>query len=239
MPGPLKAVFFDAGGTLLAPNPSFHEIYARVLAPVGVRSGPEELRRAALATWGEFDMAIGRGTDRYSHFPGGEREYWRRFVRRVLERVEEADKADAAAEALQAAFSDPGVWAVFPEVMATVRALKARGLRVGVISNWDSRLRRILDAHALSSQFEAIVVSCEVGSEKPAPAIFERALRQLDLAPGEALHVGDDLVSDYEGSRGAGMRGVLLVRHGEPPGGVTAVATLDGLLPLVDREGAS
>ncbi len=103
-----------------------------------------------------------------------------------------------------------------------------------MISNWDSRLRGILDAHALSIQFDTIVVSCEVGSEKPAPAIFDRALRALDLAPGQAVHVGDDLVSDYEGSCRAGMRGVLLVRHGEPPRGVEAVATLDGLLPLVE-----
>lgn len=235
MPGAtVKAVFFDAGGTLIAPNPSFHEIYGRVLAPIGVQAKPEELRRAALATWGEFDASIGRGTDRYSHFPGGEREYWKRFVRRVLERVSEADLADAAADALQSAFSDPGVWAVFPEVAQTVRALKARGLRLGIISNWDSRLRGILDAHRLSEQFDPIVVSCEVGIEKPGPGIFARALEGLDLDPAEALHVGDDLLSDYEGAQGAGMRGVLLVRMGAPPTGVRAVATLEGLVGILD-----
>jgi putative hydrolase of the HAD superfamily len=232
--GTIKAVFFDAGGTLLAPDPSFHEIYGRVLGPLGVKAGPEDLRRAAMATWGEFDLAIGRGTDRYSHFPGGEREYWKRFVRRTLERLGEAERAEAAAEALQSAFSDPKVWAVFPEVARTMRSLRERGLKLGVISNWDSRLRGILDAHALSPQFDTIVVSCEVGVEKPGAEIFAHALRAVGLAPGEALHVGDDHVSDYEGSRAAGMMGVLLVRQGAPPHGAVAVETLEGLVGLVD-----
>lgn len=231
---PVKAVFFDAGGTLLAPNPSFHEIYARALAPIGIQATPDALREAALVTWGEFDTAIGRGIDRYSHFPGGEREYWKRFVRRVLERVSEADHADAAADALQAAFSDPGVWTVFPEVGPTVRALKQRGLRLGIISNWDSRLRGLLDAHGLSAEFDPIVVSCEAGVEKPGPRIFERALDATGVAPEQTLHIGDDLVSDYEGARRAGMTGVLLVRRGSPPAGVLSVTTLDGLLGIVD-----
>jgi len=230
----LKAVFFDAGGTILAPNPSFHEIYRRVLAPVGVRAKPEALRDAALETWGEFDTAIGRGVDRYSHYPGGEQEYWKRFVRRVLERVSEPERADAAADALQAAFSDPTVWVVFPEVVPTVSALKERGLRLGIISNWDSRLRGLLDAHGLSPQFDPIVVSCEAGVEKPGAGIFTHALRAAGLAPEETLHVGDDLVSDYEGARSAGMTGVLLVRKGSPPAGVLSVTALDGLIPIVD-----
>src|SRR5262245_10839498 len=221
MPGtPVKAVFFDVGGTLLTPDPSFHEIYARVLAPIGVRANADALRHAALATWGEFDAAIGRGVDRYSHFPGGEREYWRRFVRRVLERLSEADLADPAADALQTAFSDPGVWTVYPEVAPTLRALGERGLRLGIVSNWDSRLRGLLDAHGLSPVFDPIVVSCEAGVEKPGPGIFERALSAAGVAPEEALHVGDDLVGDYEGARGAGLTGVLLVRRGSPPTGV-------------------
>jgi putative hydrolase of the HAD superfamily len=235
MPGAaLKAVFFDAGGTLIAPNPSFHEIYARVLAPIGVRATPDALRSAALATWGEFDAAIGRGIDRYSHFPGGEREYWRRFVTRVLERVSEAGRAEAAAEALQVAFSDPGVWTVFPEVGPTVRALRQRGLRLGIISNWDSRLRGLLDAHGLSPEFDPIVVSCEARVEKPGPGIFEQAVAAMGLAPEETLHVGDDPVSDYEGARSAGMTGVLLVRKGSAPTGVLSVATLEGLVAIVD-----
>ena len=235
MPGaPLKAVFFDAGGTLIAPDPSFHEIYGRVLAPIGLRAKPEDLRRAALATWGEFDAAIGRGVDRYSHFAGGEREYWKRFVRRVLERVSEAELADEATDALHVAFSDPGVWSVYPEVGPVLKALAESGLSLGIISNWDSRLRAILEAHRLATQFDPIVVSCEVGVEKPGPGIFARALQGRPFGPEEALHVGDDLVSDYEGARAAGLQSVLLVRRGSPPSGVRAIASLEGLLDIVD-----
>ena len=230
----LKAVFFDAGGTLIAPNPSFHEIYGRVLGPLGIRATPDALRGAALATWEEFGALIGSGVDRYSHFTGGEREYWSRFVRRVLERVSEPDLADAATEALQNAFADPGVWTVFPEVRPTVLALKDRGLRLGIISNWDSRLRGLLGAHGLAAEFDPIVVSCEAGVEKPGSGIFEQALAAMGVAPAQALHVGDDRLSDYEGARAAGMRGVLLVRHGPPPPDIHSIPTLEGLVAIVD-----
>src|SRR5213593_1477681 len=166
----LKAVFFDVGGTLIAPRPSFPDIYSRVLVPLGIRVAAGDFQRAARETWGEFDALVGRGRDRYSHFEGGEREYWSRFVRRVLERVSQAEKAEEAAEILNETFSDPGVWSVFPEVRSTLRALHERGLRLGIISNWDSRLRRTLSGLGLAEAFETIVVSCEVGVEKPAAA---------------------------------------------------------------------
>ena len=143
-PRPLEAVFFDVGGTLIAPRPSFPDIYSRVLVPLGIRVAAGDFQQAARETWAEFDALVGKGRDRYSHFEGGEREYWSRFVRRVLERVSQAEKADEAAEILNETFSDPEVWGVFPEVRPTLQALGERGLRLGIISNWDSRLRRIL-----------------------------------------------------------------------------------------------
>jgi putative hydrolase of the HAD superfamily len=231
---PIKAVFFDAGGTLIAPRLSFSEIYSRVLVPLGISAAAGDFQEAALETWAEFDALVGSGRDRYSHFEGGEREYWRRFVRRVLEHLSQAEKAEEAAEALNETFSDPGVWSVFPEVRPTLHALHERGVRLGIISNWDSRLRRILSGLGLEEEFETIVVSCEVGAEKPAAAIFARALENLGLdEPSQALHVGDDARSDYEGARAAGIEPVLLVRDGEPPSDLRAVKSLDALLSFI------
>src|SRR6185436_9705794 len=121
---------------------------------------------------------------------------------------------------------------VFPEAAGTIRAVKERGLRVGIISNWDSRLRTLLASLGLADEFETIVVSCEVGAEKPAPAIFAAALATMDVRPDEAFHVGDDLAADYHGARDAGLDSALLVRRGGPPPGAVSVASLDGILPL-------
>ena len=233
----LKGVFFDAGGTLITPNPSLGEIYSRVLAPLGIRIDAAGCRRAAQETWAEFNDLVGRGKNRYAHFPGGESEYWRRYVRCVLERVSAAERAEEAAAALHRAFSDPAIWSVFPEVRSTLRVLKGAGLRLGVISNWDSRLRSLLDALDLLDEFETIVVSSEVGVEKPERAIFERALGELGLAPHEAFHVGDDPVSDYEGPLAAGIDAALLVRRGPPPPGVASLGRLDGLVALLGPAG--
>jgi putative hydrolase of the HAD superfamily len=121
-----------------------------------------------------------------------------------------------------------------PEVAGTIRALKERGVRVGIISNWDSRLRALLAALGLSGEFERIIVSCEVGAEKPSRAIFAEAVEAMGTRPDEAFHVGDDLVSDYEGARSAGLESALLVRRGDaPPGAGATVSTLDAILPLV------
>lgn len=234
--GQAKVVFFDVGGTLIAPQPSLPEIYRRVLLPLGIDCDAAVFRQAAVETWGEFDALVGRGGDRYSHFPGGERTYWRRYVARLLGRLANGHRAAEAEAALHAAFSDPAAWAVFPEARETLKLLKARGLRLGVISNWDSRLRRLLGSLALAGEFEAIVVSCEVGVEKPSRAIFESALGTMGVRPGEAFHVGDDLVSDYDGARAAGIGSALIVRRGAPPGGVRTVASLAEIVPIVCSE---
>lgn len=236
----LSTVFFDVGGTLLSPSPSLAEIYLRVLAPLGVDCGAASFRRAAVETWAELDARIGRGNDRYSHFPGGESEYWLTYVTGVLEKVSYAHVAEDAARALHATFSEASSWAVYPEVRRTLTELRRRGIRLGVISNWDSRLRALLDRFDLTKEFEAIVVSCEVGAEKPARVIFERALARMHVPPEEALHIGDDPLSDYEGARAAGMEAVLLARTGPPPPGEPlTVASLDALLeaPLLAGQG--
>jgi len=105
-------------------------------------------------------------------------------------------------------------------------------MRLGIISNWDSRLRSLLEALDLAREFDSITVSFEAGAEKPSRAIFEHALASLGVGPSEAFHVGDDPVSDLEGPHGAGMRAALLVRQGEAPPG--ALNGLDGIIPLLE-----
>jgi putative hydrolase of the HAD superfamily len=228
-----EAVFFDVGGTLIAPSPSLPEVYRRALVPLGIDVDNASFRQAAAATWMEFDALVGRGRDRYTHFPGGERAYWLRYVTEVLAKVGRADRAEEAEPALHAAFSEPSAWRIFPEVRAVLGELRSRGYRLGIISNWDSRLRPLLGLLELTAEFESITVSCEVGAEKPASTIFENALSSLGVSPERAFHVGDDLVSDYTGAKASGIDAALLQRAGTPAAVAVTVSDLGGLLDLV------
>lgn len=96
-------------------------------------------------------------------------------------------------------------WALAPGAVPALRRLKAAGVRLAVVSNFDTRLRPILAALAVDDLFDAVVVSAEVGVEKPNPVIFEAALQQLRLRPGEVVHVGDDRRNDVWGARDAGI----------------------------------
>ena len=118
--------------------------------------------------------------------------YWRTYVGRVLARLGSGVPVDSATYALHGAFADPASWAVFPDVPETLAELRSRGLRLGVISNWDSRLPRLLQGLGLDSFFEPVVHSSRVGHEKPSPEIFHEALRQARARPEESIHVGDE-----------------------------------------------
>jgi putative hydrolase of the HAD superfamily len=113
---------------------------------------------------------------------------------------------------LYARFASPDAWRIFPDALPTLDALAARGVKLGVISNWDERLRPLLKRLKLAGYFETIVVSREVRASKPARAIFQSAVRQLGLPAEAVVHVGDDLAMDVRGARAAGLSGLLLKR---------------------------
>jgi putative hydrolase of the HAD superfamily len=103
---------------------------------------------------------------------------------------------------------------MFPDVAETLRALEEMGIRIGVISNWDSRLESILDGIGLGRRLDVVVISSLVGYSKPHPRIFEIALERSGMGPEEAVHVGDTFRDDVQGAQAAGIRAVLLQRSG-------------------------
>jgi putative hydrolase of the HAD superfamily len=137
---------------------------------------------------------------------------------------------------LYAAFSRPEVWKVYPETHPTLEAIRRRGLRMAVISNWDRRLPEILDGLGLTGYFDTITVSAIEGVEKPAAAIFRNTLERLGAAPDEVIHIGDSPLEDYEGAEAAGITPVLVDRGGAfAMNGYRSVGNLAELLTLVDH----
>jgi len=126
-------------------------------------------------------------------------------------------------------------FSVYPDALATLPLLRARGLRLVVVSNWDVSLAPTLRALGLGCVLDAVVTSAGVGAAKPAPHIFRAALALVGVSPGEALHVGDDPSLDVLGAGAAGVHPVLLRRQprGSAPAGVTTISSLAHLPGLL------
>ncbi|MFH1022319.1 MAG: HAD-IA family hydrolase [Planctomycetota bacterium] len=234
----IRAVFFDAGGTLMAPNPSVGAIYAAVAERFGCRAAPAEFERHLFRLFGEYgvtDRAKGRG---YATSDEIEREMWRYFSRRLYDEMEAFRRAGVDFEAWYAVlydtFAGESAWALFPDALPVLDALRGKGIRTGIISNWDSRLPGICRGLEIEPRVEFVLASGPFGVRKPGGAIFGEALRRADVTPDEALHVGDSFAEDVMGAEASGIRGVLLDRFGHDRQGCPTVRGLMEVMRFVD-----
>src|SRR6185295_4412912 len=125
-----------------------------------------------------------------------------------------ADRFDPFFDALYLRFERPDGWRSFADVLPTLDALDTRGIPYAVVSNWDSRLPRLLRAMGIADRFRFVLTSAEAGVSKPSPEIFMQALERIGVPTQEVLHVGDSLEDDVLAARRAGLRSVHLVRSG-------------------------
>ncbi len=219
-------MFFDVGGTLLRPWPSVGAIYSRVGRRHGIVADDEAMERAFHNSWAEMQAQSGPLTI-------AQKDWWRQLVFHTIDTLEldgEGSQREAYFEELYDVFTRAEAWRVYPEVPEVLRIVRARGLHVGVISDWDCRLRPLLEAVGLTD-WDSVTVSCEVGSEKPDPAIFRAALAAANVEPAEALHIGDSLEADVRGAEAVGMRAVLIDRAGNDQRGCPVIRDLREIIP--------
>ena len=229
----IKAVFFDAAGTLMKPNRSVGESYSAFAAKYGMDVSPSDLSQRFRVCFDEAPRLAFPGASQES-VETLERDWWKRLVAKVFEPWGRFDKFDVFFAELFAYFAQPDAWRLYPEVLQTLKVLKQRGVRSSVISNFDSRLVQILDGLGIGSCFEHIFVSSRVGYAKPDPQIFHFAVKQHEVEPGESLHVGDSEVNDRRGAANAGLRGILVDRRRPPEiGDSNHITSLESILNLV------
>lgn len=228
----VTAVTFDATHTLFH-APRMAAIYADVLGRHGLRVETVALAPLVREVWLEFSCNADPRRDRFAAHPGGAPGFWRRFLERLCERLEVEPPSAFAARELYERFARAGAWEVYPDVVPALAELRARNLKLAVVSNWDERLPRLLASLGLAESFDTLVYSQEAGVEKPHPAIFELALERLGVAPAAAVHVGDSAREDVEGAEAAGMRAVRLERS--PTNATSAPAALRSLASLGER----
>ncbi|HEV2812480.1 MAG TPA: HAD-IA family hydrolase [Solirubrobacteraceae bacterium] len=217
----MRAVLLDALGTLLELEPPA-PLLVRELAARGVRVSDEEAWTALRA-----EIAFYRA----HHDVAGDREGLAELRARCTEVLREALPAHARdATDLQGALLAALRFRPYDEVPAALAALRARGTRLVVVSNWDVSLHDALADTGLDALVDGALSSAEAGAAKPDPLIFERALALAGVRPSEAIHVGDSVEFDVAGARAAGIEPVLVVRDGAPaPGGVETIASLSSL----------
>lgn len=201
---PTSTILFDAGNTLAFVD---LERVAAVLAsrgssfPKSVLGSVEEAARAAMYRAAEHRADL---TDR---------DRWQLYVDEMLSGLglPPGEGREQTRTALDAAHRAENLWRrVEPDTPETLDRLRARGFRLGVVSNADGRVRTLLQELGLASRFEVIVDSHDVGVEKPDPRIFEIALAAMRATPAHAVYVGDFPQVDVVGARRAGIRPILL-----------------------------
>jgi len=238
----VEAVFFDAAGTLIFANPPVGEVYARALRRAGVSAEGEEVQKRFEETWRRLRRQHapacgheGRAAP-YGSTEAEGKDWWRRVVRESFKPFGLPDDFEGAFLYLWDHFASGAAWRVYPDVMPTFDALKRIGKRIGLISNWDVRLPRLLDELGLRQHIRWAVMSYEVGVEKPDPLIFSRAAEASGLPPHRLLHVGDSYEEDILGARNARMQAIWLRRgpEAQPAGECYAAADIPLVSSLLD-----
>ena len=207
----IRALFFDAAGTLIEPAEPVAGVYARFAAAAGYPVDPALVKKA-------FGNAFGGiGDPQWAAFPEGdeaEQQWWRQVVALTFSEAFGAQVSeefvDACFPALFSHYADPAAWQVFPEVPELLATARAEGFLTAVVSNFDRRLHGILAGLGLG--FDAIVTSADACSRKPEPRIFRYALEALGVGESEVFHVGDSHSADLEGARAAGIEAFLVER---------------------------
>jgi len=199
----IKAILFDAAGTLFFLTKTVGDHYAYVGHEVGLNLGAQQLEHAFHAAWQEMPRRPPIDGPRENDDKG----WWRELVGHVFDQVapslSELDR-DNFFEIAYEHFAEAGVWKLYPEVLEVLEQLRTR-FELAVISNFDGRLRLILQHLGISKYFAHVFISSELGADKPDPEIFRRALKVMHLDANEVLHVGDDQERDWKAAKEAGL----------------------------------
>ncbi len=197
MPASLKAIFFDVGNTLLFPD------RAQILAPLHKRKLTPTLER-----WHAIERRTKKEFDEILQHDGkADHSFWYLFYSHLLQELDVHDD-DVRDQMVNATRVSANWCDIRPGTREILQRL-GRQFPLAVISNADGKIADVLQRCGIADCFRAITDSGLVGQEKPHPAIFEAALRSMNVSPEQSLYVGDVYSVDYLGATRAGMQAIL------------------------------
>lgn len=215
----IRAIFYDAGHTLVRPRAEIDEVWDFLAHQLGIDIAAEH--RGAFPNLAAFFYSrLGEdGLGSYSS-DAQARSFWSEYYTYALRDIAVAlprEQLYSAGEALYDWYAEPAQWQPFPDVAETLEGARARGYVQGVVSDWGSDLLPILHAHEITRLMDFVVASAVVGSSKPHRDIFLYALGRAGVRADETIYVGDSYLADVLGSRAAGLHPVLIDRDGTAP----------------------
>ena len=226
----IETVFLDAGGVLVFPN------WTRVsdaLARQGVAVSADALAAADPHARRKLDQS---GTINATNDAGRGWLYFNMVLGAADVPLSAA--TDAALAELHEYHKTTNLWEFLPTtVVPALRALRAAGHKIVVVSNANGTLRAKFDRLGLTEHMDCILDSCDFGVEKPDPRLFTIAMEQSGASPETTVHVGDLYHVDVLGARAAGLRAVLFDEAGLYEGvdcpSVRSLAELVELVPTL------
>lgn len=214
----------DAAGTLLKPWPSVGAVYGRTARKKGISVDDHDLDK-------QFGRAFNEVQKIADKHQGEEKEFWRRVVALTFEPFYDGQKINELFEELWELFASGEPWKVADQAIDTLDSLLAKGYRLAVLSNNDSRLRPVLKDLKVDHLFEHLFISSELGFEKPQIEIFRAVENSLQVAPEEIMHLGDSMSRDFIGAQQAGWNPVLFGSKAKEINHIQRFPELLSLLP--------
>ncbi|HKV57166.1 MAG TPA: HAD-IA family hydrolase [Ktedonobacteraceae bacterium] len=213
-PQSIRTIFFDAGFTLLHPNPSTAEICQRICRQLDLHIDLDKLQGRAT----DADDFFFRETRLRRHMWDSEDtinafwiEFYMNFLRPFVEEQDEVRLYELAC-LITHEFDQHTSWQTYPDVLPTLDALQAKHYTLGVISDWGIALGHIMHELRLNKYFDSLVVSALARHAKPSPSLYDLALQRADSIADYTLHIGDSYILDVLGARAVGITPILLDR---------------------------
>jgi len=209
-----KAVFFDFMGTLARFMPEQEDLLVRSAATFGITISLQDARRgfASAADWWNrqlFTFPLDQRSDKQKL------DLYREFDNRVMRGAGVNASGEIAYQVFRHIMSENrhARLATYDDVVPALQELQRRGVTLGVVSNMDRSLPRILLRLGIDGYFPVVVSSGEVGISKPDPGLFLAAIARAEMLPGDAVYVGDQYENDVVGARNAGLFSLLIDRY--------------------------
>lgn len=211
----IKTILFDVGETLLRPHPSFVEKFYEVLKEVGHSKSIDEIQKAEFIVKEAVDKKFRQG-ETYSLSAEQSKNFWVWFYSELLNNLSILPDGKII-DAFIRRFSDPSSYRLYDDALPAIKELKKRNFTIGVVSNFEEWCEELLEKMLIKHLLDFVVVSANVGFEKPDIRIFEEALKLSNSQPHETIHIGDNPYADVEGAAKIGIYPILIDRYNRYP----------------------